>query len=87
MLSISDPAAARMTDLLVPRADDAVLRIVRRDGRYRLRVSRVLPGDQTFAHAGRVVLALDEQTKKSLAQRSLGLRHSATGPRLNLTAR
>lgn len=87
MFNVSDPAAARMSDLLVPRADDAVLRIVRRDGRFRLRVSQVRPGDRTFAHGGRVVLALDPGTNDSLSRGSLNLRETAAGPRLKLTSR
>lgn len=87
MFSVSTPAAAKMTDLLTPKNDDAVLRIVRRDGRFRLRVSQVREGDRTFTHDGRIVLALDATTNESLARRSLAIRRTTTGERLKLTAR
>lgn len=87
MFAISTPASQRMRDLLVPKADGATLRIVRQAGRFRLRVSRVRPGDQTFDCDGRVVLALDKATRESLAGRSLGVRSTATGQRLKLASR
>lgn len=87
MFHVSVPAAQRMSDLLAPLAQAAALRIVRRGGRYRLRLSRARPGDQTFAHAGRVVLALDRVTCDSLAGRTLGVRSTPTGPRLRLGSR
>ena len=84
MFAISDPAAQRMNELLVPMAKGATFRIVHRDGRFRLRVSQVRPGDQTTAHAGRVVLALDAKTQASLKGRKLGVKNTAAGPRLKL---
>lgn len=87
MFAISAEAARRMSDLLVPRPDDAVLRIVRRGGRFRLHVSQSRPGDQLFDHDGRPVLALDQATQTSLVRRSLGVRNTTAGPRLLLASR
>ena len=84
MLKISETAAARMHSLLTPKSEEAVLRIVRRKGRFSLRVSSVRTGDQTFAPAGRIVLALDESTNRMLAKGRLDLKQTAKGPRLNL---
>jgi len=84
MLKVSVPAAARMAVLLNSRPGDAVLRIIRDHKRLRLRVGVLSPGDQTFAHNGKVVLALDQRLGKDLALRQLDLRESATGPRLRL---
>jgi len=84
MFSISAPAARRMTDLLDPKGDLAILRIVRRAGRFRLCVSQVRQGDMTFAHGGRDLLALDAPMQEALAAHSLSTRTTAGGPRLKL---
>lgn len=87
MFAITAPASQRMSELLVPKAENAILRIVRRSGRFRLRFSQVRPGDETFTHEGSVVLALDEATRKSLVGRSLRLKKTPDGPRLRLASR
>jgi hypothetical protein len=86
MLHVSTPAAARLAHLLNARPENAVFRIVRRDQRCRLRLGTVLPGDQTFVHDGRVVLALDERMGTTLSLRQLELRQTDDGPRLRLKA-
>jgi hypothetical protein len=84
MLKVSLPAVERMTDLLLAKADDAVLRIVRKKGRLHLWVSQIRKGDQTFAHEGRVLLTLDGPTNKTLAKTSLNIRQTVAGPRLKI---
>src|SRR5262245_37592900 len=84
MLHVSTPAAARMAHLLGARPENAVLRIVCRKQRLRLRLGTVHPGDQTFVHEGRVVLALDERIGTTLSLRQLELRQTDAGPRLRL---
>jgi len=84
MLQVSTPAAARMAHLLSAKPENAVLRIVRRNQRLRLRLGTVHPGDQTFVHDGRVVLALDEHIGTTLSLRRLELRQTDDGPRLRL---
>ena len=84
MLQVSMPAAARMAHLLNAKPENAVLRIVRRDQRLRLRLGTVRPGDQTFAHDGRVVLALDERLGTKLTFGQIELRETDEGPRLRL---
>ena len=84
MLKVSIPAAARMAQLLSAKADDAVLRIIRSKDRLRLRLGRMHPGDQTFAHNGRVVLAIDQRVGSSISLRQLDIRQTDTGPRLRL---
>ena len=84
MLTISNPAAARMSQLLATKTDDTVLRIVRRNRRMRLRWSLLRSDDRTFAHDGRVVLVLDGEVSESLSRQNLGLRETTAGPRLTL---
>jgi hypothetical protein len=73
-----------MAHLLSARPENAVLRIVRQDQRLRLRLGIVRPGDQTFVHDGRVVLAIDERLGTKLGQRQIELRETDDGPRLRL---
>jgi hypothetical protein len=84
MLTISSSAAARMAHLLSVKDNQDVMRIIRRDDRLRMQVSKLRPGDQTFVHDGRVVLALDQLLNKSLSRRELDLRQTTAGPRLRL---
>ena len=84
MLLVTTPAAARMAHLLNAKPGNSVLRIVREKQRLRLRLGIVRPGDQTFAHDGRVVLALDQTVGTSLSLRQLDLRQTDEGPRLRL---
>ena len=84
MLQVTTPAAARMAHLLSARPENAVLRIVRRDQRLRLRLGIIRPGDQTFAHDGRVVLAIDERLGSKLSRGQIELRETQDGPRLRL---
>jgi hypothetical protein len=87
MLKVSTPAAVQLAHLLHPKAGDAVVRIVRRKNRLRLRWSLVRPGDETFAHDGRVVLALDDRMRRSLSKRQLDVRQTDAGPRLRMKTR
>jgi len=87
MFNISVPAAQRMNELLLSRGELAILRIVRRAGRFRLCVSQVREGDNTFAHGGKDLLVLDGAIHKLLTGRSLNTRDTAAGPRLKLASR
>jgi hypothetical protein len=73
-----------MAHLLSARPERAVLRIVDRDQRLRLRLGIVRPDDQTFEHDGRVVLAINEHLGKKLDRRRIELRETNDGPRLRL---
>ena len=84
MLKVSPPAAARMANLLTAKSDVAVLRIVRHHDRLRMMTGLLRPGDDTFAHEGRVVLAIDPRVARSLSLRQLDLRQTPKGPRLRL---
>ncbi|MCY2967898.1 MAG: hypothetical protein NT069_30435 [Planctomycetota bacterium] len=84
MLKVTTPAAARMAQLLKAEGTTAVLRIVRRNKRLKIKVSALQPGDQTFAHNGKVVLAIDSKVSPSLSKRQLDLRQTDSGPRLKM---
>jgi hypothetical protein len=84
MLTVTEQAGARLVQMLGESPSESVVRIVRRRRRLKLRRDRARPDDATFAHAGRVVLVLDEQVSQSLASRILDIRQTETGPRLRL---
>jgi hypothetical protein len=87
MLIMTSPAGARLAHLLESKGDAAVARIFIRKQKFRLGVGAVRPDDRTFAHEGRVVLAINARMAKSLAQHRLDVRQTAAGPRLNLKCR
>lgn len=87
MLTVTENAGARLTELLGESADDTVVRVVRRKRRLKLRRDRVRANDAQFSHDGRVVLVLDEQISKRLSSRTLHVRQTKDGPRLSLKTR
>ena len=87
MLIVTSPAGARLAHLLESKGDAAVARIFFRKQKFRLGVGAVRPDDRTFAHEGRVVLAIDARIARSLAEHQLDVRETTTGPRLNLKCR
>ena len=84
MLTMTDPAGARLADFLSKVADGSVVRIVRGKHRFKLEMDRPRKSDETFAHDGRIVLALDERVATSLSSRQLQIRETKAGPRLRL---
>ncbi|HUG93395.1 MAG TPA: hypothetical protein VML55_21330 [Planctomycetaceae bacterium] len=87
MLTVTDQAGARLVQLLGETPNESVIRIVKRKRRMRLRRDHARPDDATFAHAGRVVLVLDEEIAHTLAARTLDIRETDAGPRLKLKRR
>lgn len=87
MLTLTPPAAARLSFLLNDVSLDRAVRIVRRKQRLKLRRDYARTGDTTFAHQGRTVLVLDARMAESLTARTLDIRETDTGPRLRLKAR
>jgi hypothetical protein len=87
MLTVTSPASARLAHLLEFKGDAAVARIFFRKQKFRLSVGAVRPDDRTFAHQGRVVLAIDARIAKLLAEHRLDVRETNSGPRLNLKCR
>lgn len=84
MLTISQQAYERLSEILADRPADVAARIVLEQGRPRIRSSRRQPGDEVLTHNGRAVLLLDPQAARRLDERTLGIRQTADGPRLRL---
>ena len=76
MLSVSYTAAERLDHMLADAEapEDAVIRFVLDGDRFNLGIDTVRPGDTTFDHLEKVVLAIDEQVSKLLADRKLDVK-------------
>ena len=64
--------------------DGAVIRLVANDGGFRLAIDTVQPGDATFDHAEKIVLAIDEQISGLLANKKLDVDVTGDQPKLKL---
>lgn len=84
MLTISQPAYERLSEMLADRPEDVAVRLVLDQGRTRVRPGRRRQGDQILEHNGRTVLLLDERVARHLQERTIGIRQTAEGPRLRL---
>lgn len=84
MLTLTDNAASRLGSILqeCTQDDQKVVRMIREDGRFKLRVDTVRDGDVTFLFQDRVVLALHSNVAATVASRQLGVRSIDGRPRL-----
>ena len=75
MLSLSYTAGEHLAYMLASAnaPENAVVRVVVEDGEFELKTDTVRPGDTTFAHAERTVLAIDAQISGSFADKRLDL--------------
>jgi len=76
MLTVSYTAGEHL-DLMLAEAnvpDDAVVRVVVERRGVDLGIDIVRPGDTTFDHGGKVVLAIDEQASELLADMQLDVK-------------
>ena len=85
MLKVTSTAIARLSKQLAEYPDDIAARVVRREGRMKLRPDTALPGDETFVHNGRTVLLLDRKLAKRLARKTLDVHQTENGPRLRFS--
>lgn len=64
--------------------DDMVIRVTATDDGLELTIGTVQPGDETFAHAERTVLAVDAQISEWLADKKLDVEIIDDEPELTL---
>ena len=84
MLTITQPAYERLSEMLSDRPEDVAVRIFLDEGRARIRPDRKRSGDKVLKHDGRTVLLFDKQAARHLDERTLGIRQTENGPRLRL---
>lgn len=82
MLTLTDPACTRLSEILDDYPDDVVARIILTDGGLKLRRGTPRPGDEVFEHEGRPVLLLDERVSERLENKTLDIRQTENGPKL-----
>ena len=87
MLNVTDQAAARLSELLHAHSADSAVRIVRKGGRMKMRLTSPQPNDEKFDHKGRIVLVLTQRASAHFAGGTLDLRDTDRGPRLHIRRR
>ena len=86
MLNVTEAAGVYLTEILAEAnvADDTAVRFVLQENKLAPYLDNTRPGDATFAHDGRTVLMLDENISQTLANSTLDVKDTATGPQLDL---
>ena len=86
MLTISYTAGDRLVLMLAESnaTDDAAIRFVVEGDRLDLEIDTPRPGDTTFDHEEKVVLAIDEQVSRVLATMRLDVEVTGDKPKLKL---
>ncbi len=86
MLTLSYTASEHLALMLAQAEapDDAVIRLVANDDEFGLQIDTVRPGDATFDHAEKTVLAIDEQISRLLANKNLDVVVTGDEPELRL---
>lgn len=87
MLTVTSHAASRLNRMLHDSTEDdqKVIRMIRDNGRFKLRVDTVRDGDVTFRFEDKVVLALQSQVADTVSARKLGVRTVEGKPRLRFS--
>lgn len=84
MLTITENAAVHLSKLLADVPDEAVVRFVPAENGLSIELGAMQPGDTTFAHGDKTVLAFDAEVNEALAEKTLDLQSSEQGPQLTL---
>jgi Fe-S cluster assembly iron-binding protein IscA len=86
MLTITETAGAHLAQLLVENkaSEDVTIRFLLVGEKLRPMLDNVRPGDVTFEHEGRTVLALDEPLSERFADTTLDLEEAGDGKHLRL---
>ncbi|MFQ5804820.1 MAG: hypothetical protein ACE5I3_00045 [Phycisphaerae bacterium] len=73
MLTVTEDAGARLAQMLTQEnlPEEVAIRLVREGGGVGMQPDSERPGDATFEHNGRLVLLLDEQVSRLLANDTL----------------
>lgn len=85
MLTVTEPAAAYLSQLLEKAPEEAVVRFVPQQNGLGLEFGTEMPGDTTFNHDEKTVLALDTSVAKALNDRTLDVQSTEQEVQLKLT--
>lgn len=86
MLTVTEAAGAYLTGILAEAnvEDGTAVRFVVQENRLAPYLDNARPQDATFDHDGRTVLVLDEGISQTLANSTLDVKETDTGPQLVL---
>ncbi len=86
MVTVTYTAAEHMAYMLFENQvrDDVVVRIRSTEGGVEMQPDKIPPGDETFDHNGKVVLALDQQTSQLFGNKTIDLTTDDDGSHLIL---
>lgn len=85
MLFVTEEAARHLAGVLSDAPDEAVVRLVPRDDHLAMALDAEQPGDTTFSHDDRPVLALSPPIAEVLGDMTLDVERTPEGPQLVLT--
>lgn len=85
MLFLTEDAARHLAGILSDAPEDAVVRLVPRDDHLAMALDAEQPGDTTFSHDDRTVLALSPPIAEVLGDMTLEIDETPDGPRLVLS--
>jgi len=87
MFTVTVAALDRLSSKLTSKKanDGEAFRFTQRTGGWRLRLDRPHPADTAFSHDGRSVLLLDSAVSQAMANLTLDVRRTDSGPRLKLS--
>jgi hypothetical protein len=86
MLTVTAGALDRLSRKLSRKhaADAEAYRFTQKTGGWKLRLDQERPADTAFSHGGRSVLLLDAAVSVAMANLTLDVRTTDSGPRLRL---
>lgn len=85
MLTVTQSASQHLSELLSDAPEEAVVRFVPHESGLAVQLDNVRPGDQTFEHDEKTILALDPQVSEALADRTLDVQDTEQGPQLAIS--
>ena len=87
MLTVTEVALFELLHMLTEAeaADDVVVRFLIIDKKLEIRLDSERPGDSTFTHEERTVLAIDPELSKTLSDKTLDVQQTEEGPQLSFS--
>ena len=84
MLTVTDNAAAHLAQLLADAPDENVVRLSPAENGLAMHLGQAEPGDTTFEHGEKTVLAFNASVNELLIDKTLDLHTTQQGPQLAL---
>jgi Fe-S cluster assembly iron-binding protein IscA len=85
MLTVTETAGQHLSQILEQAPGEAVVRFIPQENGLAMQLDNVRPGDTTFEHEEKPVLAMDTRVAEALDGRTLDVQSTEEGPRLALS--